>query len=190
MSNPPSLKPLFLVRPGPQACENTPEYLQRLAKRNGLQSGKEIAAIFGIPISHISAHSPDNILAVISGKDAPETLRLPPHGQPATRNFGGTVGISLSARVCPRCLSESDILSTKWSLPLSISCDRHKTVLVDQCPRCLRNIHWKESVYRCRCGQNFREIDSQPTPSWERYYYELFAPWRIEPSQSVSAPPF
>lgn len=186
MSNPPSFTPLLLIRPLPEPCENTPEYLHRLAKENGFKSGNELAAIFGVPFGHISSHRPAKVLAVIQGKEARQSLRLPPHSQPSTRRFGITVGISLSARVCSRCLSESDILSANWSLPLSISCDKHKTALLDRCPQCLRSIRRTKSPYRCRCGQDFRKIASQPAPSWEKSYYELFAPWRMQHSVSVS----
>lgn len=187
MSNPSPFTPLLLIRPLPDPCENTPEYLHRLAKENGFNSGNELAAVFGVPFGHISSHSPAKVLAVIQGRDARQSLRLPPHSQPSTRHFGITVGISLSARVCSRCLSESDTLSAKWSLPLSISCDKHKTALLDRCPTCLRSIRRTKSPYRCRCGQDFREVASQPGPLWEESYYELFAPWRLVPSLSVSA---
>lgn len=187
MNSSPSFKPLLLVRPIPDSREGTREYLQRLAKKNGFESSKEIAALLGIPLGHLSTHCLDKVMAVVNGTDAPESLRLPPSDQPLTRNFGGTVGIPVSARVCPRCLSENEILSAEWSLPLSISCNRHETVLLDRCPRCLNNIQRAHSLSRCRCGQDFREVDSRPTPLWEKTYYELFAPWRAMPSLPVSA---
>lgn len=185
--SPPSFKPLLLVRPTPDSREGTREYLQRLAKKNGFESSKEIAALLGIPLGHLFTHCLDKVMAVVNGTDAPESLRLPPSHQPSTRKFGGTVGIPVSARVCSRCLSENEILSAEWSLPLSISCNRHKTVLLDRCPSCLNSIQRTHSLSRCRCGQDFREVDSQPTPLWEKTYYELFAPWRTTPRLPVSA---
>jgi len=187
MNSSPSFKPLLLIRPTPDSREGTSEYLQRLAKKNGFESSKDIAALLGIPLGHLFTHRLEKVMAVIKGADSPESLRLPPFKLPSTHTFGATVGISLSARICSRCLSEADILSAEWSLPLSISCNRHEIVLLDRCPRCLKNIHRARSLSRCRCGQDFREVDSQPTPPWEKIYYELFAPWRTLPNPLASA---
>lgn len=182
MNNPESSKPLLLVRPTPDAREGTIEYLQRLAKRNGLQRGKDIATLLGVPFSHILRHSPDKIRSVINGTDPVASLCL----RASIRSIGGTVGISSSARVCSSCLSESDILSANWSFPLSISCEKHKTVLLDKCPKCLSKIQRNLSHYRCQCGLDFREVNSQPAPQLENSYYELFAPWRIQSGVSAS----
>jgi hypothetical protein len=187
MSNSPPFKPVLLIRPIPHTCESTSEYLQRLAKVNGLRNSKEIAALCGVSFGHISSQSPDMILAVINGRNARQSLSLPPGELPLTRNSEGRVGTSRSSRVCSRCLAESDLLSAKWSLPLSISCEKHKTVLLDRCPNCQSNIQRTDSLYRCRCGLDFRQVHCQPAPLWERSYYELFAPWRTQPDLSFEA---
>jgi len=175
----------LLVRPAPDFREGASEYVQRVAKVNGFRGADEIARVFGVPLCHIVTQGVDRLWDVIQGKANADTLRLRSGDLPLTRSGKGTQGVSLSARFCPRCLAESDVLSKDWSLPLSISCEKHKIVLLDRCPHCLERITQSDSLYRCRCGQDFRQADSQPTPHWERHYYELFAPWRALPSLSV-----
>lgn len=180
MCNTQSLKPLLLVRPAPHPCEGVPEYVQRIAKANGFRSANEFAGLLGIRLNHIVKQREDRILAVIQGKADPDVLRMHTGNLQFLRSYGGTA--LSSGRVCPHCLAESDILSSDWSLPLSISCPRHQTVLLDRCPRCHASIRRSDSLYRCRCGQDFRKIDSPPAPFWERQYFELFAPWRALPN--------
>lgn len=56
-------------------------------------------------------------------------------------------------RVCPDCLRELGYCRTAWDLTLSVACVRHRRVLLDRCPSCLRTLSWnRPGLEACSCG--------------------------------------
>ncbi len=180
-------KPLFLVRPLPSANEGVVEYLQRLAKLNGFESSAAILELFPVPMQNIIDRGHNALQSVIHGHASPKTLRItcqadrpPDQSLLPCRRFE-------AARVCPSCLRETDIIDSQWREFLSISCQQHQSLLLDQCPQCSRWIHREHSLYRCKCGLDFRDVDRPASPDWESHFYEIVAPWRAWGHLSCSA---
>lgn len=173
-------KPLFLVRPRLVSGENVEGYLQRLGKANGLANHSQTLAAIGVPLSHIITSGHSKLQEVINGDAPPDSLRIDRQNSdfPRIRVIKST-GLTY-ARVCVNCLKTSDILSPAWCYPLSISCQKHQHQLLDHCPHCKRRILRRKSQYKCECGMAFVDHKPTATPVWEKSFYELFAPWRLE----------
>ena len=45
-------------------------------------------------------------------------------------------------RVCPDCLRELGHCRIAWDMALAVACVRHRRVLLDRCPSCLRALSW------------------------------------------------
>jgi hypothetical protein len=171
-------KALFLIRPIPETGEGVMEYVQRLAKVNGYESGAAILSLLDTPMKDIVDRSHDDLEKVIHGHACSKTLRITCKADRPPILYEHSYRRLASARVCSCCLRESDVLSSQWSELLSISCPRHQVLLLDQCPMCSRRVHRLHSQYRCQCGLDFRDAESFPAPYWEARFYEIVAPWR------------
>lgn len=173
-------KPLLLVRPKPKSGEEMTEYVQRLAYVNGLKGVSDLASLLNVALSQLLDCEPAVLRAIILGRVSPDVLSHRNRPRGSWRPYVDRLRTWAHARVCVACLKESDRLRATWSLPLSVSCTRHQTQLLDHCPECSLKIDRKRSQYRCRCGFEYRELGSVPGPDWERAFYRLFAPWRTD----------
>lgn len=163
-----SQKPLFLIRPPSVPQEGIAEYLQRLAKANGLGSVSMICHLLQVTFTEIISSDHAKIQAVIHGEADAQSLKN------ATTSSRDQSQGPYPARVCISCLQENDLLSSDWSKPLAISCQKHQKLLQDHCPCCFRLILSTESQYFCKCGQVFSELEPQPAPAWESIFREFF----------------
>lgn len=67
-------------------------------------------------------------------------------------------------RVCPDCLRELGHCRIAWDMALTVACARHRRVLLDRCPSCLRVLSWnRPGLDICSCGFAF-EIEDVPEP--------------------------
>lgn len=164
--------PVLLIRPKPVDNEDIPEYLQRLAKANALNSLSELTTIFKASLDQLAIAGHAKLQAVLQGR---ETLLSPFHSLQAARQTNSR--LSRYARVCISCLKESDVLKGCWNAPLAISCRKHNERLLDHCPACHRLILRENSQYRCICGRPFSEFEPQVSANWEYKFNELFSPW-------------
>lgn len=71
-------------------------------------------------------------------------------------------------RVCPSCLRELGHCRVAWDMALTVACVRHRRVLLDRCPSCLRVLSWnRPGLDVCGCGFSFEmaDVPEQPTAS-------------------------
>lgn len=60
-------------------------------------------------------------------------------------------------KICPQCLLETGYCHRRWDLLLVTTCPVHGCMLIDECPKCKRNITWvRAGVSICRCGFDWR----------------------------------
>lgn len=71
-----------------------------------------------------------------------------------------------TARVCPTCLIEQELIPAVWQLNFWSCCPRHGTQLIDLCPDCGTRLNWKRAgVNRCSnasCRTQLSEIQCIP----------------------------
>lgn len=68
-----------------------------------------------------------------------------------------TLLVGKSARLCPRCLSESGFCELSWSFKLAPVCARHGVLCVGECSHCRRPISWdRPQIDICTCGRYFK----------------------------------
>lgn len=71
-------------------------------------------------------------------------------------------------KVCPSCLKETGYARRLWDLRLFTCCPAHGNILVDECPNCMKRISWdRSSVFVCKCGCDWRIIDSEKVQETE-----------------------
>lgn len=172
----------LLRTPHPMSDESFWGYMTRLSEANGYPFSHWILNLAHLNLSHLlSRHSivfQQNLdlstLARLIGVDVSELLALtyPPAAtteqpsQPKHLFWGLPVRrqiISLQrSKICPACLRESNYCSRLWDLvPLTV-CHLHKSLLIDTCPKCNKNITWtREHVCSCPCGFDWRDISSE-----------------------------
>lgn len=63
-------------------------------------------------------------------------------------------------KTCPGCLRESNYIRKIWDLAAFTCCPKHKTLLIEKCPKCGLKISWKrDKVSVCECGQDWKKVD-------------------------------
>jgi hypothetical protein len=69
-------------------------------------------------------------------------------------------------RVCPDCLRELGHCRIAWDVALTVACARHRRVLLDRCPSCLRAVSWnRPGLGTCSCGFTFEMADVPEPPT-------------------------
>jgi hypothetical protein len=92
-------------------------------------------------------------------------------------------------RVCPECLSESQYCRKQWDFSAVTSCPIHQIMLVEECPECGNPITWfRKSVSQCRCGSDWRQIQTACLPETETVVSRLiYKGFRI-PCPQINTP--
>ena len=76
--------------------------------------------------------------------------------------------------VCSDCLRENPYCRKFWDLPVVTICPQHRSLLLDMCPSCRKQITWdRKSVSQCRCGYDWREIICPELPPEQRQAMSL-----------------
>ena len=66
----------------------------------------------------------------------------------------------IAPRICPACLSEHDYCRVTWDFSFVTACPKHKCLLIDQCPGCMKVISWQRpAVDICNCGTYLNDPD-------------------------------
>jgi hypothetical protein len=75
---------------------------------------------------------------------------------------GSACAPARTARLCARCVQQAGACNLSWTLRLVPGCARHRSLLLDSCPRCGQAISWdRPSVDICRCGHYFNARETQ-----------------------------
>jgi len=161
------------VSPFPVEGEHAAGYVRRLAAANGLDSLRQLLALFGIaPLSPISGPDAWEKLAVAAGLPVVrfDLLRWPRIGRTrevwlsVVRQPIRQIHLDLDhMKRCPQCLAEDGIVRAEWSLRHVTACPRHRILLSDTCGLCLWPISLNErtDVWHCGpCGTPFAEGES------------------------------
>ena len=167
-----SLPPPLTIAPFPAVGEHPAGYVRRLAAANGINSLREMLALYDIgPLSPISGPDAWEKLAAAAGLPVArfDVLRW--------RRVGRTREVWLSVmgqavrqlhldlehmKRCPQCLAKDGVVRAEWSLRHVTACPQHRVLLSDACLLC----HWpislneRTDVWHCGpCGAPFSEGD-------------------------------
>lgn len=176
----------LLVRPVPKADESLMGYIVRLTERNGYETPLWILkmANLGLDESYRSCVLPLSPreglcrLAHLIGINEEMLAQLTyPHA--STRDgvsqysFFGQPMPQYTIRanrpkICPDCLSELSYCRRLWELSLITTCLKHKRLLIDECPKCKKQISWsRKYVCICTCKFDWRESPASPVEEAE-----------------------
>lgn len=71
-------------------------------------------------------------------------------------------------KICPLCLSEDPYCRRIWDIVGVTTCPKHKCLLIDECPNCMRRITWvRKRVSVCPCEFDWREAEVTPVEESE-----------------------
>jgi hypothetical protein len=169
----------------PKADESLTGYILRLAETNGYDSPiwiMNLASIHsGLIIANYSFKPTSSesfrLLANLGGSTIEElaSITYQPTGERFDYYylfFGNPVHRSFirprHPRVCPECLREAAYCRRVWEFTLITVCPVHKCMLIDECPKCERQIRWvRSSVSRCQCKFDWRKSPVLPVQDYE-----------------------
>lgn len=188
----------FLFSDEPQVDESFIGYLLRLVELNDYDTVSWILQLAGIKdYSHSKfgfVFNPSVVLSPLSRLTGVEESKLTPLLYQPVKEPGQVIAVCHSVfglsvpqylirprhpKVCPTCLRESAYARKAWELTPITVCPIHKTLLLDECPRCKNHINWsRTSVSKCACEFDWRKLkpgvveDSELTVT--RQIYRLF----------------
>ena len=72
-------------------------------------------------------------------------------------------------KICSLCLSEDPYCRRIWDIAGVTTCPKHKCLLIDECPNCMRRITWvRNRVSVCPCEFDWREAEATPVEESEQ----------------------
>lgn len=163
----------LLIRPTPFPGESWPGFLWRTAALNSMSGLGGIASMLGILPSRLIASSPASTLQAIGiqladGEGIVLHTSLHPEGEIRLARVGRT----FRTRICPECIreEESPFIRADWDAAATFVCSRHKTTLIDECPRCRLPLSYeRRDILICVCGCSLKfslhdrvQIDPEP----------------------------
>ena len=90
--------------------------------------------------------------------------------------------------VCPRCFEEAEKLYVPfyWHLHLVRTCYKHKCMLIEQCPDCLKNLNYVHTgnFKGCSCGKAYTSMSAEEAPE---HLWKLVAKVQEEKTPLASA---
>lgn len=178
-------RPRLLIRPKQLGNQCRQDHLMRVAQANRLSGIQSLITSLGVNYQTLVYASAAELNDLFSGRHlADETLRMT---SKAMSKVLIRLGLSTRSKICPRCLNEGRPVPPIFNLPLTIHCAQHGILLADSCPQCFQDISYlRNSINYCNCGYDLSSLPSIPLPSWLDLYYEIFSPWRSNPSTSDS----
>ena len=70
--------------------------------------------------------------------------------------------LTRKSKICTQCFRESLYVRGIWGLTFYTACTRHKTLLIDRCPSCRKQLRWNRRVIRyCSCGCDLAGLPSE-----------------------------
>ncbi|MCA1617776.1 MAG: TniQ family protein [Acidobacteria bacterium] len=166
----------LLISGKPYPHESFMGYFLRLTEKNGYDSLSWIFQMADVnhegtrPAYILAFEAPERLtgLAQLAGINLIELIQLthqrllgnpstPLHyffGQPVTQDLIR----SNRPKICPDCLSESPYCRRVWELSALTACPTHRRLLIDECPKCKRQISWSRKIVTvCSCKFDWRE---------------------------------
>lgn len=171
--------PPLLVRPDARAYPNRPDYLLRLAQKNGLRGVLQLAKVLRTARGVLSRLPAGALNKLVRGASVEEVIAQQGVGWARSKYKGEAY--KMEARICPRCVREDLPMSPHFNLALPVMCPSHRTMALDRCPQCRRTLTYlRTKVESCACGFNLGEAASVAPPAWLNVLYALFAPWHLD----------
>ncbi len=174
----------LLRTPRPHGDENLKGLILRAAEENGYETCSQLLSLADVRVDERTGRS---IYTEQRLENLSEMLNL---DIPALRDLACLTGIketppeaynifghivhkysvrTMTPKICPACLRESNYIRKIWDLAASTCCPDHKMLLMDKCPKCGKKISWSRcKVSEClHCGQDWRDIASPEVPENE-----------------------
>lgn len=174
-------KPFFNVRPKPMKGEAWVGFLLRFSHANGLPSASSLIGHLDQARSPRFPQEPPSVLRALAvdASELVETARPQEHQKSwktSSRN-NVSLGHTKYFRVCPDCLKDDEVphVRAMWTHPIALTCKTHKTLLLDACKACRKDLDWLQpSVQKCSCGHDLMNDASIPAPPWATHLEALF----------------
>src|SRR5260370_11752047 len=189
----------LLVRPKPEKGESFIGYLVRLTELNGYDTPSWIMSLsdidymelqwtFSFVFGQSKGHEKLAQLTNNALSDLTQLLYLPANSSQGYTTeheydfYGAFLNRSIirphGPKVCPKRLSQSGLCLRIWDCSLVTACAIHACMLIDTCPQCGNRVRAvRNSVTKCACGRDWREIDPEFLTARElavsRRVYEL-----------------
>lgn len=190
---------VLLLRPRPEEGEAWGGYLMRLASENQFSGLNALTSFVGASPRRALADAPTSFLARLgipwSGSPVVEPLR---DRCTDKRVSLCTSGRSLRYRACGQCLASdaTPFIRAAWEHPLTITCELHSAMLLDECKSCRRPLDYRTSSMprgklHCRCGASVADQLMEPAAGWTRTLQHVFAEALLgdaTPTFAVAAP--
>lgn len=130
-------------------------YYRRLAQNNAYDSWRELAHVAEISATPSGFMANPSHLSSALGLDLAWVKRVAKRDAEwrAAHRF---LRLQHDA-VCPQCLRDAEYLRIEWDHVYVVACHRHKTMLIDQCPRCKEPLSkLRPRISFCDCGHDLR----------------------------------
>lgn len=162
-------------RPSPLLGESWVGFLHRLCSANRFSNVRSLSIILQID-EGVLLRFPSSKFLLKLGYDSArvDSIFSEPHlniEKSIPRSFSWP-----SPKVCIDCLREDSVpfYRAAWTLPLSVSCQKHGTQLTYACPTCGQHMkHNRSAGFRCECGISYLNWTSLPAPEPSGLLYEL-----------------
>lgn len=172
----------LLVRGQPSAEESLLGFLIRLTESNNLSSPERLYRLIqGSSPTYPSRHDLLKF-AHVSGCSFSD-LDIRHYRHTLADNCKGSFnyfGNSLSRecfltffypRICPECLSETEIALAIWDLTLVTTCHHHLIRLADTCGSCGKRLSWKRNrICYCNCGFDLRHSPRSSSSGFPAFF--------------------
>lgn len=173
------VSPPLLIRPDARAYPNRPDYLLRLAQKNGLRGVLQLATVLRTTRGVLARLPAGALNKLTRGRPVEEVIAQ--QGAEWARSKYKGEAYKLEARVCPRCIREDLPMSPHFNLALPVLCPSHRIMVLDRCAQCSRTLTYlRTRVERCVCGFNLGDATLLAPPGWLNVLYALFAPWHLQ----------
>lgn len=130
----------LLIRPVPFQEESLQQYILRLARSNGYtnkSAGELIKQVSGIPIhTYMITHREELKIKLVRITGHNEVQSLFDH-KLWYKKYKKVFNYD-RIKLCPLCLLENNHCHSYWHFRHALTCEKHKTLLIDTCWSCLR----------------------------------------------------
>ena len=159
----------------PLQGESLVGFLRRLASLNAFSHVAEFYLHIGQPYGRPMLENLPG-LAETLGVDETSLCAIAPKIQPCDPALEWRFQRSQTDPVCPSCVAEGKPWQQHWRHSLVSACDVHKTVLLDQCPRCKATFSTNVGGLKsCECGLPFETMVAPHATEFETWIAQLIA---------------
>lgn len=159
----------------PLQGESLVGFLRRLASLNAFTHVAEFYSHIGLPYGRPMLEDLPG-LAETLGVDEGSLCAIAPRTRPCDPALEWRFQRSQTDPVCPSCMVEGKPWQQHWRHCLVSACDLHKTVLLDQCPRCKTTLSTAVGgLKRCECDLPFETMVAPHATEFETWVAQLLA---------------